>query len=81
MTCAEAREYMSVFIPLIEAPSTDRHLVIAPPFTAISTMSEATNGTSIALSSQNVHWEDNGAYTAEISPLMLLEHNVQFSIV
>jgi len=81
MTCAQAQEYSAVFLPLIEATPDDRHLVIAPPFTAISTMAEAIRGSRLRLSSQNVHWEDEGAFTAEVSPIMLIEHQVQYAIV
>ncbi len=81
MTCAQAQEYTAVFLPLIEATPDDRHLVIAPPFTAISTMAEAIRGSRLRLSSQNVHWEDEGAFTAEVSPIMLIEHQVQYAIV
>ena len=81
MTCAQAQEYTAVFLPLIEATPDDRHLVIAPPFTAISTMAEAIRGSRLKLSSQNVHWEDEGAFTAEVSPIMLIEHQVQYAIV
>ncbi len=81
MTCAQAQEYSAVFLPLIEATPDDRHLVIAPPFTAISTMAEAIRGSRLKLSSQNVHWEDEGAFTAEVSPIMLIEHQVQYAIV
>ena len=81
MTCAQAREYTAVFLPLIEATPDDRHLVIAPPFTAISTMAEVVRGSRLELSSQNVHWEDEGAFTAEVSPTMLIEHQVQYAIV
>ena len=81
MTCAQAQEYTAVFLPLIEATPDDRHLVIAPPFTAISTMAEAIRGSRLRLSSQNVHWEDEGAFTAEVSPIMLIEHQVHYAIV
>lgn len=81
MTCAEARKYVNTFLPLLEGVAEDRHVVLAPPFTAISTLSEALTSSSIELSSQNVHWEDQGAFTAEVSPLMLLEHGVKYAIV
>jgi len=81
MTCAEAKDYMKLFLPLVEEMPDDRHLVIAPPFTALSTLSEILLGSSVELSSQNVHWEDQGAYTAEISPMMLTEFNSKYSIV
>ena len=84
MTCAEAIEYMRVLIPLLkDIPKKDREVVIAPPFTALYPLSEFINERSeyLALSSQNVHWEDSGAYTAEVSPLMLNELSVKCAIV
>ena len=81
MTCAQAKKYMEIYLPLIEASPDDRKLVIAPPFTAISTLANVLQGSCVSLSSQNVHWEDSGAFTAEISPNMLLEHNVHYAIV
>ena len=72
---------MSTFLPLIAELPNDRHLVVAPPFTAISTLAELSQGTRLELSSQNVHWEGEGAFTAEISPSMLKEHNVEYAIV
>ncbi len=81
MTCVQTKQYLSQFLPLIQSTSDDRHLVIAPPFTAISTFAESALGSRLELSSQNVHWEDDGAFTAEVSPLMLLEHDVRYAIV
>ncbi len=81
MTCASAKEYMDTFIPLSKEFPSDRHIVVAPPFTAISTLASLLKGTQINISSQNVHWEIDGAFTAEISPPMLLEHNVRYAIV
>ncbi len=81
MTCAQARDFISAYLPLIKNVPKGRELVLAPPFTAISTLSEILKGSNVSLSSQNVHWEDNGAFTAEISPKMLLEHSVSYAIV
>ena len=81
MTCAQARDYMATFLPLIADTPDDRDIVLAPPFTALSTMAEATRGSAVSLASQNVHWEDHGAYTAEISADMLLELSVRYTIV
>ena len=78
MTCAQAKEYMGTFLPLVGDIPDDRHIVIAPPFTALSTLAEEVKGTSVELSSQNVHWEDQGAYTAEISPMMLTEFKTKY---
>lgn len=45
--------------------------VICVPFLAIASLAAATKGTSIKLGAQNMHWEESGAYTGEISPVML----------
>ena len=50
---------------------TRREVVIAPPFTVLSTMAYEIQGSEIILAAQNVHWEDKGAFTGEISPTML----------
>ena len=81
MTCAQAREYMAAFLPLLADTPEDREIVLAPPFTAISTLAELASGSKVELSSQNVHWQDHGAFTAEISAEMLLEHRVRYTIV
>ncbi|MDC3183017.1 triose-phosphate isomerase [Prochlorococcus sp. AH-716-B23] len=81
MTCADTKKYLEEFLPLIEEIPNDRKIVIAPPFTAISTFSNYTNFDYLNIASQNTHWEDKGAFTAEISPNMLIEHKVKYAIV
>ena len=81
MTCAEVRTYLEEFLPLIRDIPNDREIVIAPPFTAISTFSTYSDFEYLDIASQNIHWEEEGAFTAEISPKMLLEHKVKFAIV
>ena len=81
MTCADTKRYLEDFLPLIKDIPNDRKIVIAPPFTAISTFSNYTNLDYLNIASQNIHWEDKGAFTAEISPTMLIEHKVQYAIV
>jgi triosephosphate isomerase (TIM) len=46
-------------------------VVICPPFTSIETFAEMFDGTTLFLGAQNMYWHDKGAYTGEISPLML----------
>ena len=81
MTCAQARDYLAAFLPLIAETPDDREVVLAPPFTALSTMAALTKDSAVSLASQNVHWQPSGAYTAEISAEMLLEHKVRYTIV
>lgn len=44
---------------------------LCPPFTALSAVADAIGKTGIALGAQNLHWEEQGAFTGEVSPLML----------
>jgi triosephosphate isomerase len=46
-------------------------VAVCPPFTALAAVREALAGSTIRLGAQNVHWEDEGAFTGEVSPLML----------
>jgi len=81
MTCADTKKFLEEFIPLISNIEGERKIIIAPPYTAISTFSSSSDFKYINIASQNIHWEDSGAFTAEISPLMLLEHKVKYAIV
>src|SRR5262249_11605175 len=51
----------------------DREMLIAPPYTALDAARDAIAGTRILLGAQNVHAEDKGAFTGEVSAAMLLE--------
>jgi len=58
-------------------------VVVAPPFTSlrsVQTVIEA-DRMQIGLAAQNVHWEESGAYTGEVAPLMLAKLSVQHVIV
>ena len=81
MTCAEARAFAKDFLPLVAEAPSERTLVLAPPFTAMAAMEQALSGSNVHLSSQNVHWEGKGAFTGEISPEMLREFGVTYTIV
>jgi len=45
--------------------------VLCPPFISLAMVGELLRGTSIKLGAQNMHFEEKGAYTGEVSPLML----------
>ena len=47
--------------------------ILCPPFISLAAVNELIKGSSINLGAQNMHFEDKGAYTGEISPLMLLD--------
>jgi triosephosphate isomerase len=46
-------------------------MVVCPPFIALTAVKEALAGSKIAVGAQNMYWEEKGAFTGEISPLML----------
>ncbi len=56
-------------------------VVLAPPFVSLAVAVQLLAGTEIAVAAQNVHWDEEGAYTGEISPAMLLELGVYGAIV
>jgi len=53
------------------ASARDRDVLVAPPFTALETVSRVLDGMTIGLAAQNLHWEPKGAYTGEIAGEML----------
>jgi triosephosphate isomerase (TIM) len=60
---------------------TDRDIVLAPPFTALSTVAAVIKGTNMELAAQNMFWEDKGAFTGEISAEMLLDLSCKYVII
>jgi triosephosphate isomerase len=79
-TIADTRAFFSAFVPLVAA-ANHCDMVIAPPFTAISTAVDATKSTNIAISGQNLFWEKEGAFTGEISAPMLVEAGCRYAII
>ncbi|MFA5867375.1 MAG: triose-phosphate isomerase [Actinomycetota bacterium] len=58
-------------------------IVVAPPFIALRSLEVVIeqDKPNIHLAAQNMHWEEEGAYTGEISPLMLLDVGVKYVII
>jgi len=56
-------------------------VVVCPPFVSLAVAVQLLAGTEIAVAAQSVHWEDEGAYTGEISARMLRELGVYGTIV
>ena len=70
-TIEETEGFINSFIPLVK-DTGDVDILIAPPFTSLSTASGLLKNSNIKLGAQNVYFEETGAYTGEISPAMLL---------
>jgi len=71
-TIAEAVDLVrSIRRGLNDVKAADR--VLCPPFTALATVRDLLQATQIGLGAQDMYWQDKGAYTGEISALMLKE--------
>ncbi|MFD2114937.1 triose-phosphate isomerase [Paenibacillus yanchengensis] len=78
-TISEAKQFVEAVKGEAEVDGVES--VICAPYTTLPALVEAVQGTSIAIGAQNVHFEDNGAYTGEISGLMLKEIGVKYVII
>jgi len=67
----QTREFFQAFLPLV-ADHTRDEIVVCPPYTDLHTAVEATTGSHVAIGAQDMYWKEEGAFTAEISPGMLL---------
>lgn len=76
----EAVAFAAQFIQYVE-DCEDIGIVLAPPAPALTAMAVALKGTNILLAAQNLHWEESGAYTGEISAGMLSEIGCSYVIV
>ncbi len=56
-------------------------MVVCPPYTALSDVARAIEGSTISLGAQNVYFEEAGAFTGEIAPSMLLTIGVSYVII
>lgn len=56
---------------LAEVQAVD--VLVCPPATALASVARELAGSSIAVGAQHMHWQESGAYTGEISPLMVKE--------
>ncbi len=79
-TTVEAKDLAAKLAPLV-AGVKDREIVLGPPFTALQSVAGAVKGSNISLAAQNMHWEDKGAYTGEISAEMLLDSGCKYVII
>lgn len=85
LTANEARAVIAALRKDIDrdaaALAKDRDLMIAPAAVAIPAVAQALAGSSIALGAQNMHFEDKGAFTGEVSAPMLKQFGVSHVII
>ena len=78
-TPKEAVELVNELKGLIQ--NTSAEVVICPTFVALSDVIKAVEGSSIKVGAQNMHHQDNGAFTGEISPVFLKAMNIEYVIL
>jgi triosephosphate isomerase len=79
-TVGEAVEFARALAEALK-DARDREVVIAPPFTALHSVSRNLAGSRLQLAAQNLHWEREGAYTGEISAAMAAEAGCRYAII
>ena len=80
-TQAEALDFLQTFLPQLEQTPEDREVILCVPYTTLATLSKNLHGSKVQVGAQNIHWEDSGAYTGEISGPMLLEIGLRYVII
>jgi triosephosphate isomerase len=60
---------------------TEVEVVFCPPFTALSTVKTQIRGSPFRLGAQNLYWKEQGAFTGEISPLMLGDIGCDYVVI
>ena len=78
-TIKEAVEFVNEIKGNLNDEAVDA--VICAPFTLLKDLKEATEGTNVKIGAQNMHFEENGAFTGEISPLMLKELDIDYVVI
>ncbi|MCS7197634.1 MAG: triose-phosphate isomerase [Candidatus Bipolaricaulota bacterium] len=77
---AQALEYLKVFTERVQGIS-NTEIVLAPPFTLLETVRREIQGTAIKLAAQDLFYERKGAFTGEISAIMLKDLGCAYVIV
>jgi triosephosphate isomerase (TIM) len=67
----QTRQFMRDFLPLVAGHDRDE-IVVCPPYVDLPAAIESAQGSHIAIGAQDVYWENEGAFTGEISPGMLV---------
>lgn len=79
-TLTEATQFVDEVVKSIPADEKVEAIVCAP-FPHLATLVEKTKGTNLKISAQNTHFEENGAFTGEVSPVMLKDLGVSHVVI
>jgi triosephosphate isomerase len=78
-TIAEAESFCADLLPRIDGAAAD--IVICPPFLAVPRVAEICASTPVIVAAQNMHYEDSGAFTGEVSAAMLRDVGVGAAVL
>ena len=78
-TIKEAKDLIENLKPLVVDSNVD--IVICPSYLSIEAAVELTSGSPIKVGAQNMHYEESGAYTGEVSGEMLKELGIEYIII
>jgi len=79
-TIAEATDLVNALKPLVAGTSAVE-IVVAPVFTSLSRVADALAGSAIRLAAQDCYWEEEGAYTGEVSAKLLADAGCSHVII
>ena len=78
-TVDEAASFIEELKPLVKDASAE--VVVCPTFVCLDAVIKLTKGTNIKVGAQNLYFEESGAFTGEVSPVMLKKLGVDFVII
>ena len=82
LTTSEARALAEGILKQTSDVNTGEiDILIAPPYTSLAAVSGTLASSPVLLAGQNMHWEESGAFTGEISPLMLKDVGCTHAII
>ncbi len=79
-TSQEAKSFMAELLPKI-MDVKERDVLICPPFPLIYPVDQGRQGSNVLLGAQNMYFEEKGAFTGEVSPMMLKDLTCEFVIL
>jgi len=82
-TITETEEFIERFLKETGEALLSRQVevVLIPPFTALQKAADAVKGSAVKIGAQNMYWEEKGAYTGEISPVMLKDTGCTYVVL
>jgi triosephosphate isomerase len=80
-TLTQGAQDLAAAVAQAAAKVSDRDVMIAPPYTVLAAVKKIITGSAVILGSQNVHWDEQGAFTGEISGTMLKDLGCDMAIV